>query len=233
MHCHLNVSLTTNRDGFSGLTTFYLQCGATYIRGRADIFFYEYIYDLCGDGTLPYMVYFSSKINAMHFQLAFTNWHNTNSPEYLEKLTQRVQRRQQLRLTPTISVHITAKLVLRTIPPLETKISTFTEVFPERVVPGSRKIGFKFAGCCPVTLKSKYKSLGGQQHQQRQTPTPVAQLFHAPAGVFHKSVVICKRKLLKPLTNATPVWRVSDLRRMIIWINLKTNTKANPIISKL
>lgn len=214
IHCHLNVSLTTNLPGFFGLITFYLQCGATYIRGREDIFFYEYLYDLCGDGTLPYMVYFSSKINANHLLLASINFF-TFSTEYLEKLTKRVQRRMH-RSTPTISVHIMAKLVIRTIPPLESKISTFTELFPERIVPGSRKIGFKFAGCCPVTLKSKYKSLGGQQHLQRQPPTPVAQLFHAPIGMFHKNVVICKRKLLKPLTNAAPEWRVSDLRRMII-----------------
>lgn len=192
----------------------HVQCGAIYIRGRADIFFYEYLYDLCGDGILPYMVYFSSKTEHKYHLQPSTNSLTSYSSEYLEKLTQRIQRRQKLRRTSTISVHITAKLVLRTIPPLESKISTFAEVFPERVVPGSRKIGFKFAGCCPVTLKSKYKSLGGQQHQQRQPPTPVEQLFHAPVGLFHKNVVICKRKLLKPLTNAKPVWRVSDLRRM-------------------
>lgn len=37
------------------------QFGAIFIRGKKDIYFYEYMQEACGDGLLPFMVFYSGK----------------------------------------------------------------------------------------------------------------------------------------------------------------------------
>lgn len=39
----------------------YIQIAAIYLRGKNDIFFYEFLYDICGDKLLPFMLYYASK----------------------------------------------------------------------------------------------------------------------------------------------------------------------------
>ncbi|XP_037046683.1 uncharacterized protein LOC119081691 [Bradysia coprophila] len=154
-----------------------LQCHlnfpAIFLRGREDIFFHEYLNDLCGDGLLPFMLYFSN---------------------YTLKKSQTKRKSVE----PTFK--IAPKLVLRTINKIENKISTLDDAFPERASLKRRNIGFKFAGCCPVILKSKLPS-----------PADVIQQADLLTN-FNNKVVICKRKLLKSITDAKSIEQKSDFR---------------------
>ena len=37
------------------------QPAAIYIQGRCDYYFYEYMSEVCGDGLLPFLIYYSSE----------------------------------------------------------------------------------------------------------------------------------------------------------------------------
>lgn len=37
------------------------QTSAIYLRGKHDIFFYEFLYEVCGDKLLPFLLYYASK----------------------------------------------------------------------------------------------------------------------------------------------------------------------------
>lgn len=107
------------------------------------------------------------------------------------------QRRRELAKP---SFKIAPKLVLRTINKIENKISTLDDAFPDRASLKRRNIGFKFAGCCPVILKPKL-----------QLPTDVIQQADLLTN-FNNKVVICKRKLLKSITDVKSIEQKSDFR---------------------
>lgn len=50
------------------LKTFF-NCTAVFIRGLNDIYIYEWLYEFCGDGIHPFMIYFQSKYNFLLFIL--------------------------------------------------------------------------------------------------------------------------------------------------------------------
>lgn len=43
------------------LHSFSLKFSAIYVRGKNDIFFYEYLYEICGDKLLPFLLYYASE----------------------------------------------------------------------------------------------------------------------------------------------------------------------------
>lgn len=95
---------------------------------------------------------------------------------------------------------IAPKLVLRTINKIENKISTLDDAFPSRISMKRRNIGFKFAGCCPVILKPKL-----------QLPTEVKQQVDLLTN-FNSKVVICKRRMLKSVTDVKSFESKTDFR---------------------
>lgn len=104
----------------------------------------------------------------------------------------RKQNKSKSQLQTTTSIYIAPKLVLTTLKHTKAAAIEFNEIFPERSIRKSRKIGFKFAGCCPVILKPKRKTnadiLMEQQLEQMRNN-------------FNKKTVICRRKLMKPIMN--------------------------------
>lgn len=99
------------------------------------------------------------------------------------------------------SFKIAPKFVLRTINKIENRISTLDDAFPDRALLKRRNIGFKFAGCCPkLILKPKL-----------QLPTDVVQQVDALTS-FNNKVVICKRKLLKSITDVKSYEQKTDFR---------------------
>lgn len=151
----------------------HLSYGAIYIRGRKDLYFYEYMQEVCGDALLPFLVYY---------------------PKYIDKLNKRVM----LRTTKQKTLKISSKTLIRfneRISMPDRKRPTIDDLFPERtshirkVAPSTRRIGFKFAGCCPVLAKSTIKLSAEQQFIQS------FDLYNK----LNKRIVICRRKLLKPI----------------------------------
>lgn len=154
----------------------HLGFGAIYIRGRKDWYFYEYMEEVCGDSLLPFMLYYTKALG---------------------KLNDRSLARQK-KLMESPPLKIAAKLLVRLKdrPVVVRKsLHTIDDYFPERasqvqrMAVASRKIGFKFAGCCPVIGKAVTK-------QTNSEPTFVPTDFDKK---FNERFVICGRKLLKPI----------------------------------
>lgn len=151
----------------------HLNYGAIYIRGRKDLYFYEYMQEVCGDALLPFLVYY---------------------PKYIDKLNKRVASQSKKQKTLKISSKTLIRFNERTTGS-DRKKPTIDDLFPERtshirkVAPSTRRIGFKFAGCCPVLAKSTIKLSAEQQFIQS------FDLYNK----LNKRIVICRRKLLKPI----------------------------------
>lgn len=113
---------------------------------------------------------------------------------------------------------ISTKILLRRMPRMtasnELDPITMDEMFPDRsarirnVLPTTRKIGFKFAGCCPVPAKPR-KNLSIVKQFQQSTES---------LAKFNNQFVIGRRKLLKPIfvNNRPPLEYFMDYR----WLNL-------------
>lgn len=162
----------------------HLSYGAIYIKGKKDLYFYEYMQEVCGDALLPFLLY---------------------HPKYVAKLQQRAQsKRYKLPVAIAPPLKISSKSMLRFSerkyllpkPRITTHQPTIDELFPERIkhinrlmAPAQRRIGFKFAGCCPVLVKTSIKLSAEQQFVQS------FDLYNK----LNKRIVICRRKLLKPI----------------------------------
>lgn len=152
--------------------------GAIYIRGRKDFYFYEYMQEVCGDSILPFLVYYS---------------------KYLDKLKVRAQTKKHKQTAQPLK--ITSKSLIRFTDRTHRtsgsngRTSSINDFFPEltshvrKVTPSTRRIGFKFAGCCPVLAKSTIKLSAEQQFVQS---------FDL-CNKLNKRIIICRRKLLKPI----------------------------------
>lgn len=90
-----------------------------------------------------------------------------------------------------------------------------SEIFPEKAdpikssLPMTRKIGFKFAGCCPVPAKPK-KNLSVEKKFEQSN-----ELLQR----FNQRFVIGRRKLLKPIyINHTQPTHHCDYRFLHLWL---------------
>lgn len=160
--------------------------GGIYIRGRKDYYFYEYMQEVCGDALLPFLLYY---------------------PKYLEKVRNRIvaQSMRMQRQTGT-PIKIFSKLKIRFLDrPFERRATTkppaINDFFPERttpvrkLVPTMRRIGFKFAGCCPILAKSNTKQNAEPQFVQS------IDLYKK----INRRIVVGRGKNLKPIyKNADP-----------------------------
>lgn len=155
--------------------------GAIYIRGRKDFYFYEYMQEVCGDSLLPFLVYY---------------------PRYLDKLKNRTFEQSKRQKQTAKPLKITSKSMIRFTDRAPQKTTgqngrtpSIDDLFPDRtshirkVAPSTRRIGFKFAGCCPVLAKSTIKLSAEQQFVQS---------FDL-CNKLNKRIIICRRKLLKPI----------------------------------
>lgn len=114
----------------------------------------------------------------------------------MKRLQAKTLAAQNSRKTP---LKIATKTLLKTIPrptPSKPKEAvTLEDMFPQKsarirsVLPTTRKIGFKFAGCCPVPAKPR-KNLSTVQQLQQSAESVAA---------FNSKFVIARRRQLKPI----------------------------------
>ncbi|XP_055381234.1 uncharacterized protein LOC129611855 [Condylostylus longicornis] len=107
---------------------------AVFLRGPIDIFFYEWLVELCRDKLQPFMVF--------HY-----NFHEDLLKERLEK-----QR--------PAGYKIYSKIQLKSIEKLTRNKNEILDLhFPEKtIIKMHKRIGFKFSGCRPVLLKPKVQT---------------------------------------------------------------------------
>lgn len=114
----------------------------------------------------------------------------------MKKLQERTLIVEKSRTTP---LKISTKILLKATPRLPTSKPkepfTMDEMFPDRsarirtVLPTTRRIGFKFAGCCPVPARPRKNLSIVKQFQQSAESL----------DTFNSKFVIGRRKLLKPI----------------------------------
>lgn len=168
--------------------------GAIFLKGRDDIFLYEFLEDLCGDKMQPFMLYFYSKIIFKIFRNGhYSNWNFLTG--YLECST--TKKFISLRkATYKIPSKVGLRCLERRLPRTENVAMYFPEAAPSIIKP--KRIGFRFAGCRPVLLKAK-------PHMKMEKC-----FKQSPISKFQEKVVIARRKLLKPLINEKKYLRLSN-----------------------
>lgn len=213
---NLNVSPilhTFTPQMFNSLLSF--QFAAIYIRGKKDLYFYEYMQEACGDGLLPFMIFYSGNRQIAFNRSMRITWNMIYLPEFMRKLQAKTLAAVKSRKAP---LKIPTKTLLRRIPRVPASIEldpiTMDEMFPGRsarirnLLPTTRRIGFKFAGCCPVPAKPRKNLSSVKQYQQSAESL----------AKFSNKFVIGRRKLLKPIftNNRPPIEYFMDHR----WLNL-------------
>lgn len=177
----------------------YFNAAGIFLRGKSDIFFYEYLNEICGDGLAPFVFQYEHYIESRY-----------RKHDALRRKANEAKHRYKIPPKVVLTVH--AKPSSLKPPP------TVHDLFPDRTDrqlasvqnpphPVS-KFSFRFAGCRPLPLKLAGKSrptgrgsfgLGGQDGQGsspvkcRQNETLVRN--------FRAKVVVARRKMLAPDTN--------------------------------
>lgn len=181
-----------------------LSYGGIYIRGRKDYYFYEFMQEVCGDSLLPFLVYYKKYMDKLTIRAIA----ESKRIEQKRKLKRKQKQQQQQQLAAEAPLKISTKSMIRfterTQPTTHTTSDTtqkqqqksrIDDLFPERTVmlhktaPTQRRIGFKFAGCCPVLAKQTVKFSAEQQFVQS---------FDL-CNKLNKHIIVCRRKLLKPI----------------------------------
>lgn len=133
----------------------------------------------------------------------------------MKKLQEKTLAVEKSRKTP---LKISTKILLKMTPRVAASSSrepiTMAEMFPDRsarirtVLPTARRIGFKFAGCCPVPARPRKNLSIVKQFQQSADSL----------DTFNSKLVIGRRKLLKPIfiNDRPPIEYFMDYR----WLNL-------------
>lgn len=155
---------------------------------------------------------FSVLINLIHFIII-----NSKRIGYMEKLLQKSLKLKKLQQQKPlkISSKFLLKSICRQTPPISNNmVNCIDTIFPERapiiktVSSTIRKIGFKFAGCCPVLAKPKNRPTAHQQFVQS----------NELRKTFNSKIVVCRRKLLKTIciNDYPPIGHLIDNR----WFNI-------------
>ncbi|XP_053694913.1 uncharacterized protein LOC128742540 [Sabethes cyaneus] len=180
----------------------YLNSAAIFLCGRSDIFFYEYLSEICSDGLVPFTFQYEQYIERKHQNL-----------NQLCKRSNQSKHRYKIKAKVLLKTH--AKSSSLKPPP------SVNDLFPERTEkeltghnslrPPASRFSFRFAGCRPVALKSsKQRILGTARSslfggQEKQTTAasgqPALRQNESMLTSFHTKVVIAHRKLLSPDTN--------------------------------
>ncbi|XP_058058681.1 uncharacterized protein LOC131209598 [Anopheles bellator] len=181
----------------------YFSAAGIFLNGKSDIFFYEYLYDICGDSLGPFMLSYE---------------------QYIENRYLKYNRRRLTIIKASNCYKVVAKVVPHLLStsyvPRSKKTSKkmmqawFEEWQPKRLPavvhpsqPPRSRIGFRFSGCRPLPLKTVNRSRNKAAPGAMATPaaaTSTAELKPTVGQWKNGNVVVGKRKLLKPVTNEPP-----------------------------
>ncbi|XP_063696508.1 uncharacterized protein LOC134827677 [Culicoides brevitarsis] len=150
---------------------------AIFMKGRSDIFLYEYLQEMCGDVLLPFMIFY---------------------PNYLQKYNLKIRRRLDIIAKSENIYKIPPRVTLTTHLKPERLYSALLceEIFDNFKIlkkPEKKKFSFRFAGCRPINLR------GRKNRFVQPVIEPI--VVQRPLESFHSKIVIAKKKLMKPVTN--------------------------------
>ncbi|XP_049531749.1 uncharacterized protein LOC125949095 [Anopheles darlingi] len=169
-----------------------------FLNGRSDIFFYEYLSDICGDSLEPFLFSYE---------------------QIIEKLYRKYDRRRLKIIAAKTCYKVVAKVVLKIVPCTNSRIERthlmhsdcFEELQPKRLSPSFNTtqepralFGFRFPGCRPVQTKMVQNYTKGVSSTLPATFKQNTDLLKT----FKSKVVIARRRMLKTATNEPPKRRV-------------------------
>uniref|UniRef100_A0A1Q3FAV6 Uncharacterized protein n=1 Tax=Culex tarsalis TaxID=7177 RepID=A0A1Q3FAV6_CULTA len=177
----------------------YFNVAGIFLRGKSDIFFYEYLNEICGDGLTPFIFQYEHYIESRYRRHDALR-RKANEAKHRYKITPKV----------VLTVHLKPPPSLKPPP-------TVHDLFPERTTDRTlasvqhpahpvARFSFRFAGCRPLPLKVLGKSrptgraFGGAPQDAHASPVKCRQ-NETLARNFRAKVVVARRKMLAPDTN--------------------------------
>uniref|UniRef100_A0A182Y3H3 Uncharacterized protein n=1 Tax=Anopheles stephensi TaxID=30069 RepID=A0A182Y3H3_ANOST len=180
-----------------------------FLSGRSDIFFYEYLNDICGDSLAPFTFSYD---------------------QYIEKLYLKYHKKRVKAVAVKTCYKVAAKVVPKRLPPSykprtstrgkHTLQAAFDEHDCEKRLPSlgaanqppKARIAFRFPGCRSIPLrtcssKGTFASStvpGGVEVAANGGIKQNTTLFDS----FNSKIVVARRRLLRPVTNEPPKGRV-------------------------
>ncbi|XP_053675399.1 uncharacterized protein LOC128725663 [Anopheles nili] len=172
-----------------------------FLNGRSDIFFYEYLQDICGDGLGPFMFSYEQYLEKLYLRyhrrrlkiIATKNCYKITAMVYPKPLSFDTTQRQTRKLTLEEAFE-------------DCNSKRLTALPPPNQAPTAR-FGFRFSGCRPVPLKStkaRLKATTAWAPQNTGSSDGAFKQNVALTSVFNSSIVIARRRLLSPVTNEPP-----------------------------
>jgi len=161
-----------------------------YIKGKSDIFFYEWLYDLCGDGLQPFMIYYTGRIAKLQCQ-----YDKRYSKKYYHILT-KIQLKIQEKVRSNATKH------------------DYKDWFPNHNQLKNKKkenlFGFSFPGSRQVEIKTlQAKTFDLVKYQKFVQNKELL-------ATFNSKIVVAKRKLLKPLIKEKKANKFIDIKTIQI-----------------
>uniref|UniRef100_A0A2M4BE77 Uncharacterized protein n=1 Tax=Anopheles marajoara TaxID=58244 RepID=A0A2M4BE77_9DIPT len=169
-----------------------------FLNGRSDIFFYEYLSDICGDSLEPFLFSYE---------------------QIIENLYRKYGRRRLKIIAAKTCYRVEAKVVVKKLPRTNHRSDRkylmlsecFEELQPRRLPSYSNtmqapraRLGFRFPGCRPMSTKMAQNFTKGASSTLAATVKQNDNLLNA----FNSKVVVARRRILKPATNEPPKRRV-------------------------
>ncbi|XP_050076943.1 uncharacterized protein LOC126564071 [Anopheles maculipalpis] len=177
-----------------------------FLNGRSDIFFYEYLYDVCGDSLAPFTFSYD---------------------QYIEKLYLKYHKQRVKTIAAKNCYKVVAKVVPTRLPPSYTPRPSTTskltlqvafEDYSEKRLPSvgatnqppKPRIGFRFPGCRSIPLKtcSVRTATANSMFPIMEVANVGLKQNTALFKSFNSKTVVARRRLLMPVTNEPPKRRV-------------------------
>uniref|UniRef100_A0A8D8BKW4 (northern house mosquito) hypothetical protein n=1 Tax=Culex pipiens TaxID=7175 RepID=A0A8D8BKW4_CULPI len=177
----------------------YFNAAGIFLRGKSDIFFYEYLNEICGDGLTPFIFQYEHYIESRY-----------RRHDALRRKANEAKHRYKIPPKVVLTVHAKPHPSLK---PPPTVHDLFPERTTDRTLPSVQrpahpvaKFSFRFAGCRPLPLKVLGKSrptgrnFGGTPQDGHPSPVKCRQ-NETLVRNFRAKIVVARRKMLAPDTN--------------------------------
>ncbi|XP_052892293.1 uncharacterized protein LOC128300314 [Anopheles moucheti] len=167
-----------------------------FMNGRSDIFFYEYLYDICGDSLIPFMFSYD---------------------QYIEKQYLKLHKKRLKVLATKDCYKVVSKVVPKRLPPYTSRttatkntLQAAFEEYTDQRLPSltvskqtsNPRMGFRFPGCRSLPLKTTACALQKEASSQSAEMSVVGVKQNtALLRSFNSKIVVARRRLLAPVTN--------------------------------
>ncbi|XP_050100544.1 uncharacterized protein LOC126581122 [Anopheles aquasalis] len=169
-----------------------------FLNGRSDIFFYEYLSDICGDSLEPFLFSYEQFIENL-----YRKYGRRSLKIIAAKTCYRVEAKVVLKRLPRTNIHSDRKCLMLSECFEELQLKRLPSSSNTMQAPRAR-FGFRFPGCRPMSTKMTQNYTKALSSTIPATLKQNADLLNT----FNSKVVVARRRMLKTATNEPPKRRV-------------------------